>query len=1160
MFQNPEEEVASIEIVPVETDLEVLLINSWKIDAIKVQTIVEEFIVDKSYTTIFCLTETKVEGHDFQPVGIKIISKQRKRKTETFGGGLALGYKEDADVELEEIKVKSSDILAVEGRINNNKFRIVLCYFGSKKLVKGTEYLKNRNLQKQVEKLMEVDPDTSLLVLGDFNGRLAKLEKGKITDSNGQMLETWVEKYSMHHLNTLDTCDGTYTFSSLNGRSAIDHMLTNGTLYEKHISMVIDEDKAMLNISDHNLVRAWFQIGNENYNIPKKKPVKTVTWISREQDRIDLCVSDFKTKIGKKMSFKGCMGKIKTSVEHAMRRKMKRKPGGKKKLTLKAAPWVDGELISNIKLRSKYSREWRHARKRGEPEEVVERYRRSYMDQKSRTAIMTENKKSLWESKKIEETWKDSKAFWKMIAELLGKNKNNTEEAFIFTEQGERKEIMKCRKDFMENWTSKVYQKLKKTDFSFWSDKVSGVKKKMEEMLAKGDSEIMECPAITEEELENTINNMKNNKASGVDNIPAEVMKALMRDSEAKQYVLKCFNKAITEEVHQDWLVSRTTMIPKNSRPKILEHRPIAVTVNSNKVICSILRQRIEEFLIEKGIKYNNQFGFTEGGRVEHCMFIIDYITNMSYERRGRVNRPLYLAFIDFKKAYDSIDRKKLIEVLIDYKINPQIIDLIVQMYHEDHTVIKLGNMKEKVEVTGGIRQGCCISTLLFKMVTFKIIEALRKEKKYKVGKFDDNSIWLADDATLVAENLETMETLLNCLSTVGGEYGLEINEKKTKIMQIKGKKGKEHIKEYEMVTEAKYLGVTIGGRGRNIFERENNDLLSKAEKKVNQIIAEVRKSADKVVVGKAIWKLMALPAILFGRAVVPTCATKVLGLQRQENRVWRYLMDIGGYSTVAALRGEMGASMVKSRVMETSLQYVRSTMSGDFEDMKELMSDTIKTKKGRWFKLTNSYREELKMTWKELFTISKEALKKKIRVYDTDLWKLDLASKSTLKYYAVGKTEIGYEHCYRNNMNSTFLARARTNSLKLEEAQGRGNKHHNRMCKLCGQRDEDLVHFIVECKALETKRDYDLLDWSTEVPEERMIKFLFRQQDFQGAGRMVKELWFKRKEILKNREKMELERQNRSIPNVQSRSDPGPERQQVPLRERPRGNSATRG
>ena len=107
------------------------------------------------------------------------------------------------------------------------------------------------------------------------------------------------------------------------------------------------------------------------------------------------------------------------------------------------------------------------------------------------------------------------------------------------------------------------------------------------------------------------------------------------------------------------------------------------------------------------------------------------------------------------------------------------IIDLIVQMYKDDNTVIKLGNISEKIEVTGGIRQGCCISTLLFKLVTFKIIEDLRNEKKYKVGKFNDNSIWLADDATLVAEDLTTLKQLLDCLNKSGGRYGLQINEKK---------------------------------------------------------------------------------------------------------------------------------------------------------------------------------------------------------------------------------------------------------------------------------------------------------------------------------------------------------------------------------------------
>merc|ERR1711895_182799 len=139
-------------------------------------------------------------------------------------------------------------------------------------------------------------------------------------------------------------------------------------------------------------------------------------------------------------------------------------------------------------------------------------------------------------------------------------------------------------------------------------------RKKMIEQMKEGKSDIMKDPVISEKEFVETINKMKNNKATGVDNIPAELMKVLIKDETVRKYLLECFNKALTEEVHKDWLVSRTTMIPKNNKPKALEHRPIAVTVNSNKIICTILRPKIEEFLEEKGIVYDNQFGFTQGG------------------------------------------------------------------------------------------------------------------------------------------------------------------------------------------------------------------------------------------------------------------------------------------------------------------------------------------------------------------------------------------------------------------------------------------------------------------------------------------------------------------------------------------------------------------
>ena len=344
-----------------------------------------------------------------------------------------------------------------------------------------------------------------------------------------------------------------------------------------------------------------------------------------------------------------------------------------------------------------------------------------------------------------------------------------------------------------------------------------------------------------------------------------------------------------------------------------------------------------------------------------------------------------------------TIDRKKLIEVLIYYKINPKIIDLIVQMYENDSTVIKLGSLNEKVEVTSGIRQGCCISTLLFKLVTFKIIEDLRKEKVYKIGEFEDNSIWLADDATLIAEDLSTLEKLLESLSKSGGEYGLQINEKKTKIMRIKGPNKKIQIEEYEEVTEATYLGVTIGGRFRDIFEKENKKLLDEVDRKVNTIMAEVKKSADKAGVGKAIWKMVSIPSILFGRAVVPTSNTLIKEIQRRENKVWRYLMDIGSFSAVDALRGEIGASLVRSRIMETMLQYVRSVMNSNFDTLKRMMLHTIEVGTGKWFNTVDSYIKELGIQWDDVGNMTKEEIKRLIRNYDTRCWEDSLRGVSHL-------------------------------------------------------------------------------------------------------------------------------------------------------------------
>ena len=69
------------------------------------------------------------------------------------------------------------------------------------------------------------------------------------------------------------------------------------------------------------------------------------------------------------------------------------------------------------------------------------------------------------------------------------------------------------------------------------------------------------------------------------------------------------------------------------------------------------------------GVRYEEQYGFTEGGRIEQCLFTVNYVTNRTFESQKKKHKYLYLAMIDFSKAYNSIDRKRMIETMKEYNL-----------------------------------------------------------------------------------------------------------------------------------------------------------------------------------------------------------------------------------------------------------------------------------------------------------------------------------------------------------------------------------------------------------------------------------------------------------------------------------------------------------
>ena len=176
-------------------------------------------------------------------------------------------------------------------------------------------------------------------------------------------------------------------------------------------------------------------------------------------------------------------------------------------------------------------------------------------------------------------------------------------------------------------------------------------------------------------------------------------------------------------------------------------------------------------------------------------------------------------------------------------------------------------------------------------------------------------------------------------------------------------------------------------------------------------------------------------------------------------------------------------------------------------------MNHDISTGKGQWIRTVNEYREKLGISWPEFRMMEKKELKLKIREYDTQLWMEEVLNKPSLQWYRIGKKKIGYEMCYRNTINSTYLAKARTNSLQLEVHLGRGIENYDKTCKLCNIEDEDLEHFLIRCPELHRKRDPEILRTETDMTsEQKTAHILFENKQFIKIARMIRNMWEYRK------------------------------------------------
>ena len=184
-----------------------------------------------------------------------------RHKKDKKGGGLTILHKIDKDNKLDIQTSENNDILDVRGKIQNTKIRIISVNL-SIDSSNDDDKIRNINLKREiVNKIEQSDAEEALIILGDFNGHTGFLGHQKL-DNNGQFIIELMDNHSLILLNNDTNCKGLYTWSRKDQKSIIDYILVNKTMYDRFLDMNIDENKEILDISDHHLMTAKFRITN----------------------------------------------------------------------------------------------------------------------------------------------------------------------------------------------------------------------------------------------------------------------------------------------------------------------------------------------------------------------------------------------------------------------------------------------------------------------------------------------------------------------------------------------------------------------------------------------------------------------------------------------------------------------------------------------------------------------------------------------------------------------------------------------------------------------------------------------------------------------------------------------------------------------------------
>ena len=338
---------------------------------------------------------------------------------------------------------------------------------------------------------------------------------------------------------------------------------------------------------------------------------------------------------------------------------------------------------------------------------------------------------------------------------------------------------------------------------------------------------------ITEKELNKHIVSLKSGKSAGPDRINNDMIK--LGGSLLHSTIRKILNDIIKSGNYPNqW--KENYIVPVHKSDKLddpTNYRGIALANCLGKLLNKVLYDRIYSHLTKNNFWSPYQNGFMKNSRTEDNIFTLQTIIQKYVKKQ---KKKIYVAFIDLKKFFDTINRNILLYKLIKAGIVGNIYKIIKNAYSDiTYSVKTQFGITKSFTSTAGVKQGCNLSSMLSNIYQNDLHEIFVNCDPVLLDNLKISSLSWADDLVVISQSKEGLQQALNKLNDYCNKNCLTVNVNKTKCMVVSNAKDTTtasftfNNEVIDFVNCYKYLGLVISSNGN--MHKMVEDRITKANR-----------------------------------------------------------------------------------------------------------------------------------------------------------------------------------------------------------------------------------------------------------------------------------------------------------------------------------------